>query len=128
MNCPHCHSPRVKKNGHISSGKQNHRCTDCGRQFVESGPDWFVSFEDKILINKLLLERIPLAGICRVSGVSASWLANYLKEFYRDLPDDLQADACLPEVDAYLADRLDEEIDRIRALKKKQPRTSSTCR
>ena len=80
------------------------------------------------MINKLLLERIPLAGICRVSGVSASWLANYLKEFYRDLPDDLQADACLPEVDAYLADRLDEEIDRIRALKKKQPRTSSTCR
>lgn len=118
MDCPHCHSPRVKKNGHTSYGKQNHQCTACQRQFVESGPDWFVSAEDKKLINKLLLERIPLAGICRVCGVSETWLFKYLKELYADLPDDLHAEACLPDVDAYLADRLDEEMDRFGALKK----------
>ncbi len=118
MNCPHCHSPRVKKNGHTFYGKQNHQCNACQRQFVESGPDWFVSAEDKILINKLLLERIPLAGICRVCGVSETWLLKYIKTLYSDLPDDLHAEACLPDVEIYLADRLEEEIDRIGALKK----------
>jgi transposase-like protein len=24
----------VQENGHIRTGKQNHRCKDCGRQFV----------------------------------------------------------------------------------------------
>lgn len=118
MNCPHCHSPRVKKNGHTFYGKQNHQCTACQRQFVESGPDWYVSQEDKILINKLLLERISLAGICRVCGVSGTWHLKYLDELYDNLPDDLQAETCLPDVDAYLADRMDEEIVRLGRLKK----------
>ena len=126
MNCPHCHSPRVKKNGHTFYGKQNHQCTACQRQFVESGPDWYVSQEDKILINKLLLERISLAGICRVCGVSGTWLLKYLDELYDNLPDDLQAEACLPDVDVYLADRMDEEIVRLGRLKKKRRPTSST--
>ena len=70
------------------------------------------------MINRLLLERISLAGICRVCGVSETWLYKHLKELYRDLPDDLHAEACLPDIEAYLADRLDEEIDRIGAFKK----------
>jgi len=35
MNCPKCCSSKIKKNGHIHNGKQNHQCNDCGRQFVE---------------------------------------------------------------------------------------------
>jgi transposase-like protein len=37
--CPGCGSPQFKKNGHIHSGKQNHRCKICGRQFVASTED-----------------------------------------------------------------------------------------
>ncbi|OCY12524.1 MAG: transposase [Microcystis aeruginosa CACIAM 03] len=37
-----------------------------------------VSDETKQLIDKLLLERISLRGIARVTGVSWSWLQNYV--------------------------------------------------
>jgi len=110
MNCPHCQSPRIKKNGHTHYGKQNYQCTACRRQFVELGPDWFVNEADKVLINKLLLERISLAGICRVCNVSPTWLLAYSKQVDAQLPDDLNAEAELPEIETYLDARMDEEI------------------
>ena len=33
--CPSCESERIVKNGKTHTGKQNHKCRDCGRQFVE---------------------------------------------------------------------------------------------
>ena len=120
MNCPACKSTNIKKNGHTHYGKQNYQCTDCERQFVESGQDWFVSSSEKSLINKLLLERISLSGICRVCDVSETWLLNYIKELYSNLPDDLNADLNLPNLDEYLSARMDEEINRLEALKKIQ--------
>ena len=120
MNCPHCHSPRVRKNGHTHYGKQNHQCTACGRQFVELGPDWFVSESDKVLIDKLLLERLSLAGICRVCGIRMPWLLKYSKKLYESLPDDLHATLSLPDPEAYLDARMDEEIERLRRIKKKR--------
>jgi len=38
------------------------------------------------LIDKLLLERIPLAGIARVVGVSERWLQNYVNRKYQEIP------------------------------------------
>ena len=119
MDCPHCYSKNIKKNGHTSYGKQNYQCTDCKRQFVEGGQDWYVSDSDKIIIDKLLLERISLAGICRACDVSESWLSQYIVGLYSDSPDDLNASQTLPEITSYLSDRFDEEIDRI--SKKKVP-------
>ena len=67
--CPRCSSTNIKKNGHIDNGKQNHRCNDCHRAFVES-PEHVVILEDKKeYIEKMLLERISLRGICRVRGL-----------------------------------------------------------
>ncbi len=37
----------------------------------------------KTLIDKLLLERILLAGIARVVGVSEPWLQSYVNEKYQ---------------------------------------------
>ncbi len=34
--CPTCGSDDVMKNGMTRRGKQNHKCRDCGRQFVEN--------------------------------------------------------------------------------------------
>ena len=48
------------KNGKTRHGQQN---IYCGRQFVEN-PKWRkISEETKQLIDRLLLEKIPLAGI-----------------------------------------------------------------
>lgn len=120
MHCPNCESERIKKNGHTHYGKQNHCCKECGRQFVENGQDWFVSETDKQLINKLLLERISLSGICRVCQISEAWLLKYLKELYSNLPEDLNASPIIPDLESYLSDRMDEEIYKILELKKIQ--------
>jgi DNA-directed RNA polymerase subunit RPC12/RpoP len=118
IECPSCRSRSIKKNGHLSNGKQNYRCKPCGRQFVSTSQEWHVNDSDKDLIDKLLLERISLNGICRVVGISQSWLLNYIKELYAKLPDDLDADQSLPELEAWLEDRMDEEIGRLSAIKK----------
>lgn len=83
MVCRRCGSEQVVKNGWIHNGKRNHRCKDCGRQFVEQ-PSWrAVSEETKTRIDRLLLEKLPLAGIARVEGVSESWLQGYVNQKYR---------------------------------------------
>lgn len=120
MKCPHCSSQKINKNGKTHYGKQNYQCKGCRRQFVEGGQNWFVSDTEKSQINKLLLERISLAGISRVVGVSATWLFSYIKELYSNLPDDLNSDVVLKDTDAYLSDRFEEEINRVLSKKKTQ--------
>ena len=120
--CPHCESEFTKKNGHTHYGKQNHRCKICGRQFVINGQDWFIPETTKKLIDKLLLERISLAGIARVTSVSEPWLLSYLKTKYKELPDDLNADLNIPEPEIYLEERFDEEINRLKKKDQKQLR------
>ena len=45
-----------------------------------------VSDETKQLIDKLLLERISLRGIARVTGVSWSWLQKYVNNKFSQVP------------------------------------------
>ncbi len=71
-------------------------------------------------MNKLLLERISLAGICRVVGVSESWLLGYIRELYAHLPAALNAPEQLPDLENYLAERIEEEISRLSGIKKIQ--------
>lgn len=118
LSCPSCKSTLVKKNGLTHYGKQNHKCTECDRQFVEDGSSWFISKETKELIDKLLLERISLNGIIRVTGVSTRWLQNYIKELYASIPKDLGVIEEMPDLENWLDDRMDEEIGRLECVKK----------
>ena len=86
MNCPRCHSENIIKNGSIHNGKQKYECKECKRQFVENPENKIISSEIKILIDKLLCEKIPLAGICRVTGISEPWLQNYVYKKYESVP------------------------------------------
>ena len=84
--CPQCGSRRVVKNGHIHNGKPKFACKDCRRQFVEN-PEWPPIREaTKALIDSLLHERVSLAGIGRVTGVSAQWLQDYVNAKYAAQP------------------------------------------
>lgn len=84
--CPSCGSLTVVKNGCIHNGKQNHKCRNCGRQFVEDSQQKRIDQNTKNLIDKLLLEKIPLAGIARVCDVSESWLQEYVNHKYATVP------------------------------------------
>lgn len=127
MSCPSCSSNAIKRNGHIHNGKQNHRCKDCGRQFVLENSQKLVSAAQKETINKLLLEKISLAGICRVVQVSEAWLQGYVSELYAAQPDDLNAEVpTLEAMQGHLEDKFDEYVYQIGALKKTLHRLSVT--
>ncbi len=40
-------------------------------------------------VDKLLLERLPLAEIARVTGVSPRWLQTYMNQKLESVPEDL---------------------------------------
>ncbi|MDD1422787.1 IS1 family transposase, partial [Dolichospermum sp. ST_sed1] len=86
MKCPRCQSENIIRNGSIHNGKQKYECKECKRQFVENPENKIISSETKALIDRLLYEKIPLAGICRVTGVSETWLQNYVNKKYESVP------------------------------------------
>ena len=86
MKCPVCNSANITKNGFIHNGKQKHACRDCGRQFVENPQNKIISRQTWDTVDKLLLEKIPIAGIARVTGISEPWLQKYINRKYEDVP------------------------------------------
>jgi IS1 family transposase len=60
-------------------------CNNCQRQFVENPTNQSVSEEKISLINRLLLEKLSLAGIARVAEVSERWLQSYVNEIYKSV-------------------------------------------
>lgn len=80
--CPNCTSAQAVKNGRIHTGKQRFKCLECGRQFVLAPTKKVIDLATRELIDRLLLERISLAGIARVVQVSETWLQQYVNEKY----------------------------------------------
>lgn len=90
MLCPKCQSPEIIKYGHTHYGKPRFRCQACGRQFVENATRQPVDETTRQLIDKLLLERLALAAIARVSGVSQRWLQMYVNQKYYQVPKQVE--------------------------------------
>ncbi len=63
ISCSRCGSNRVVKNSFVHNGNQNFKCKDCNRQSVLDPKNKVIEQETKDLIDKLFLEKIPLAGI-----------------------------------------------------------------
>ena len=55
--------------------------------FIENPTKITISEETKALIDRLLLERISLAGIARVAQVSEKWLQDYVIVNMQKFPD-----------------------------------------
>jgi hypothetical protein len=55
---------------------------ECGRQFVEQPTKKVIDTATRELIDRLLLERISLAGIARAVQVSETWLQGYVNQKY----------------------------------------------
>jgi AraC-like DNA-binding protein len=86
MNCPKCQSAQIIKYGHTHYGKPRFRCLDCCRQFVENASRQPIDEATRRLIDKLLLERLALAAIARVTGVSERWLQLYVNQKFYETP------------------------------------------
>jgi len=117
--CPRCQSPKFKKNGHIHNGKQSHHYHDCGRQFVDCFEQYLIAEDKRTLIERLLLERLSLRGICRAVGVTLKWLTGFLVQCFEDLPDHLHVHpvSCTRDV---LIQRLEVEADELTSFVQKK--------
>lgn len=83
------------RNGYIHNGTPKYACKECRRQFVEQPKQKRIADETKVLVDKLLLERVSLAGIVRVTGVSARWLQDYVNR--KDEAQAQQVDILAPK-------------------------------
>ena len=92
VQCPACNSANIIKNGSIHNGKQKFMCKDCKRQFIEKPTKKTISDETWELVDKLLLEKIPIAGIARVTGISEQWLQQYINDKYENIPQKIEID------------------------------------
>ena len=88
--CPACGSRHLIKNGSVHNGKPKHQCKSCGRQFVDNPTKTTISEKTKQLIDRLLIERISLRGIARVTQVSWSWLQDYVNPRLAHIPRQLK--------------------------------------
>lgn len=105
LTCPTCGSHDISKNGTTRRGKQNYKCRDCNRQFVED-PQWKPKDKDtQNLVDLLLLEKIPLAGIARATGISSSWLQEYVNACYEAVPQEVKV---IPKAKGKLKVQMDE--------------------
>ena len=91
--CVNCSSGRTVKNGRIHNGKQRFLCHECGRQFVEHPNKKVIDSQTRELVDRLLLERISLAGIARAAQVSEQWLQTYVNEKYASVPRQVHVSA-----------------------------------
>jgi hypothetical protein len=52
------------------------------RQFVADAPDRSISRAQRMLVERLLCERLSLRGICRAVGGSLTWLLPFMGECF----------------------------------------------
>ena len=90
MICPSCGGNETVKNGSLTNGKPKYKCKVCGRQFVENPKKDRISDETKELTDQLLLEKLPLAAIARVTGVSEQWLPSYVNKKYEEVKREVE--------------------------------------
>ncbi|MGE3542022.1 MAG: IS1 family transposase [Candidatus Tectimicrobiota bacterium] len=117
--CPRCQSPKLKKNGHIHNGQQQHHCHDCGRQFVQCCEPDLIAEARRRLIERLLVERIALRGSCRAVGVTLTGLLGCLVQGFAALPAHrhVQPVSCTRAV---LIQRLEVEADELASFVQKK--------
>ena len=67
--CPVYESDRTVKNGSPHHKKTKLKYQDCGGHFIKHSTKKSISRQTKHFIDKLLLEKLSLAVIARVTGV-----------------------------------------------------------
>ncbi len=88
--CPNCGSQHTVKNGRIHNQKPKYQCQNCQRQFIENPTNKIITKDTIELIDRLLLEKIPLAGIARAALVSETWLQKYVNNKYTQIPQEVK--------------------------------------
>jgi len=109
---PQCGSRQYKRKGRIHTGKQNHKGKTCGRAFGLVPDNQVITEEQRAVIERLLLERISLHGICRVIGVGLRWRLQVMVERFTAAPDHLYVQPTA-DTQRVIRQRLEAELDEL---------------
>lgn len=92
-NCPRCSSHKVVRNGYNRKQIQRLVCKNCGKHFQAKYTQFSrQQMPCKLLIERLLDEKISLRGIARNVGASASGVLNWAEKFWAKIPENLNID------------------------------------
>ena len=94
MNCPHCHSVKVRKYG-VIKGKQRYHCQECERYFQSTYEQTGYHPDVKQICLKMYLNGIGFRGIERITGIHHTTIMNWVRESGERLPEDEEGDAPL---------------------------------
>jgi hypothetical protein len=87
--CPAWGSGRFKKSGPLHTGKQHPRGKACGRQFVSEATQRRMDEADRLVVERVLCEKLSLHGLCRAVGVSIRGLRDVITGCFAALPEHL---------------------------------------
>ncbi len=80
VDCYHCGSEKLKKNGFSPGGKQKYLCKECGKASRENPAAKGYSEARKEEILRAYQERSSLRGLARTFGVSRTTVTTWLKK------------------------------------------------
>src|SRR5262249_42913801 len=82
------------------------------RAFVLTPDNVVITAEQRALIERLLLERISLRGICRAVGVGLQWLLQFMVTRFQAAPEHLYVKPA-DNPPAVILQRLEAELDEL---------------
>ena len=80
VQCPKCGPLNIVRNGSIANGEKKFSCKECPRQFVENPERRRIADAEWRMIDRLLLEKISMAGVAGAVSISKRWLQQYVKK------------------------------------------------
>lgn len=79
LKCPQCDSQRIRKNGH-RRGKQNYRCGQCQRQFIEFYAQRGYSEDVKRICLRMHEYGLGARQVERLTGVCHSTIHSWIRQ------------------------------------------------
>lgn len=80
LNCYHCDSDRLARNGLTQNGKQRYLCSDCGRTSRDDPQPNGYTEQERERILRAYYERSSLRRLSRTFGVSRNSVTSWLKK------------------------------------------------
>lgn len=86
IQCPECGSSHIQKNGKRGN-KQNHKCVDCSRQFIDIYTICGYPKDTKDLCLKMYCNGSGFRQIERCTNVNHNTVINWVRQAGRQLPE-----------------------------------------
>jgi IS1 family transposase/transposase-like protein len=102
LNCPHCHSPNIVRNGKKSNGPQNYLCKACGKQFINDSERTYLGtiFDIVNMIKIMLVRGVGIRDISVILKISVTKVLKTLKSSKYEIKPAKRHYGCL-EIDEF---------------------------